>query len=145
MAKREVIIVRKTQGGLSPVSPYEAELLDQYPLEADLEIVVKQRRSLPQHRTYFAMLTYVNKATEAYPTVEKLNDALKMHLGYVTTLRRFNGEEVVMVDSIAFAAMDRAAFKVFFDQAVAALAEKFGFDPLGFMSAPRGADIARAA
>lgn len=145
MAKQEAIIVKKTKTGLSPVGPYEEELLDRYPLGADLEIIVKQRRSLPQHRTYFAMLAYVNKATEAYPTVEKLNDALKMHLGYVTTFRRFDGEEVVMADSIAFAAMDQAAFKVFFDQAERALADKFGFDPLGFMNYPRGADIAKEA
>ncbi len=143
MAKRDIdrapIIVTKTKAGLSPVSAFEAELLDRYPTGAELEITVKQRRSLPLHRTYFAMLAYVNGATEAYPTVEKLNEAIKMHLGYVTTFRRFDGEEIIMADSIAFAAMDQAAFKVFFDQATKALTEKFGFDPLTFLARERKA------
>jgi hypothetical protein len=143
MAKRDIerapIIVTKTKAGLSPVSAFEAELLDRYPTGAELEITVKQRRSLPLHRTYFAMLAYVNKATDAYPNVEKLNEALKMHLGYTTTFRRFDGEEIIMADSIAFAAMDQAAFKVFFDQAVKALTEKFGFDPLTFLARERKA------
>lgn len=143
MAKRDIdrtpILVTKTRNGLSPVSAGDAEMLDRYSTGAELEITVKQRRSLPLHRTYFAMLAYVNKATDAYPNVEKLNEALKMHLGYTTTFRRFDGEEIIMADSIAFAAMDQAAFKEFFDHAERALAEKFGFDPLGFMDRERKA------
>lgn len=144
MAKRKDIeraplVMMRTRNGLAPVSAYDAELLDRYAVGSTIEITTKQRRSLPQLRTYFAMLAYVNKATEAYPTVENLNEALKMHLGYVTTVRRFDGEEVTMADSIAFAAMDQAAFKVFFDQAVKALTEKFHFDPLGFLDKERQA------
>jgi hypothetical protein len=132
--ERAPLVMMRTRNGLAPVSAHDDELLADYAIGSMVEITVKQRRSLPQLRTYFAMLAYVNKLTDAYPTVEKLNEALKMHLGYVTTVRRFDGEEITMADSIAFAAMDQAAFKVFFDQAVKALAEKFRFDPLSFMT-----------
>ncbi len=139
MAKRDIekapIIVTKTKNGLSPVSAFEQELLDRYPLGAELEITVKQRRSLPQQRTYWKMLSYVNEATDAYPTVEKLHEALKYHLEYVTTVRRFDGTEEKITDSTAFAAMDAAAFKVYFKQAERALAEQFGFDPMGWQNA----------
>lgn len=148
MAKRDIdrapILVTKTRNGLSPVSAFEAELLDRYPTGAELEITIKQRRSLPQQKTYWKMLAYVNGATDAYPTTEKLHEALKHHLGYITTFRRFDGTEEEVADSTAFAAMDGAAFKTYMDQAVAALSEKFGFDPLGFMTQPR-ADIAKEA
>lgn len=143
MAKRDIerapIIVTKTKTGLSPVSAFEQELLDRYPVGAELEITIKQRRSLPQQKTYWKMLAYVNGATDAYPTTEKLHEAVKHHLGYVTTFTRFDGTEETVADSTAFAAMDAAAFKLYFDQAKQALAVKFGFDPLGFLDKERQA------
>lgn len=136
---RAPIIVTKTRNGLSPVGPHEQELLDRYPVGAELEITVKQRRSSKQQAAYWAMLAYVNKATDAYPNTEKLHDALKDHLGYYTILRRFDGTEKQVLDSTAFSAMDQADFKVYFDQAVKALTEQFHFDPLGFMHEERKA------
>lgn len=43
------------------------------------------------------------------------------------------------VDSTAFTAMDAAAFKLYFERAQQALAEQFGFDPLGFMTERKAA------
>jgi hypothetical protein len=136
---RAPIIVTKTRNGLSPVGPHEQELLDRYPVGAELEITVKQRRSSKQQALYWAMLSHTNTATQAYPTTEKLHEALKRHLGYVTTFTHFDGTEEEITDSTAFAAMDQAAFKLYFDQAVMALTEKFHFDPLGFMTQERKA------
>lgn len=136
---RAPIIVTKTRNGLSPVGPHEQELLDRYPLGAHLEITVKQRRSSKQQALYWAMLAYVNKSTEAYPNAEKLHDAVKDYLGYYTVLRRLDGTEKQVLDSTAFSAMDQAAFKIYFDQAVRALTEQFHFDPLGFMHEERKA------
>lgn len=143
MAKKDMerapIICRKTQSGLSPVSAFEQELLDRYPVGAELEISIKQRRSLPQLKTYFKMLSYVNEATELYPTVEHMHEALKLYLGYVTEIQTIDGKIAIMADSAAFAAMDGAAFTVFMDQAKRALAEKVGFDPMGWQNKERHA------
>lgn len=131
--ERAPIIVRRTQSGLSPVSAFEAELLDRYAIGAELEISVKQRRSLPQLKTYWKMLSYVNTATDVYPSAEHLHEALKLHMGYVTPLLRLDGKQEYIPDSTAFSAMDGAEFKVFMDRAVKTLAERFGIDPMGFM------------
>lgn len=143
MAKRDIekapIICRKTQSGLSPVSAFEQELLDRYPIGAELEISVKQRRSLPQLKTYWKMLSYVNEATELYPTVEHMHEALKLFLGYVTEIQGIDGKVMLLADSAAFTAMDGAAFTIFMDQAKRTLAEKTGIDPMGWQNKERKA------
>jgi hypothetical protein len=137
MPKKDIdkapIIFRKTPHGLSPVSAFEQEALDRYPLGVDLEITIKQRRSLPQLKTYWKMLSFVNNATDVYPSAEHLHEALKLHMGYVTPLLRLDGKQEYIPDSTAFSAMDGAEFKVFMDRAVRTLAERFQLDPLSFM------------
>lgn len=143
MPKRDIekapIICRKTQHGLSPVSAFEQELLDQYQLGAELEIKVKQRRSLPQLKTYWKMLSYVNEATELYPTAEHMHEALKLYLGYVTEVRTIDGKTFIMADSAAFAAMDGQTFQQFFKLVERTLAEKTGIDPMGWQNKERKA------
>lgn len=133
------ILVTKTRNGLSPVSAMDAEFLDRYATGADLEISVKQRRSLPQLKTYFKMLHYVNEVTQLYPDVEHMHEALKLYLGYVTEIKGIDGKIMLMADSAAFAAMDGATFQTFFKQAEKTLAEKVGFDPMGWQDKPRAA------
>jgi hypothetical protein len=131
--ERAPLIMTRTRNGLSPVSAFEAELLERYAIGAELEILVKQKRSLPELRLYWKMLNHVNEATEAYPTAEHMHEALKLHLGYTTTIRLLDGSEALMADSCAFAAMDREAFKTYFRQAKQALAERLHIEPLSFM------------
>jgi hypothetical protein len=132
--ERAPIVCTRTRNGLSPVSAFEAELLDRYPIGAELEISIKQRRSLPQLKTYWKMLSTIVEATDEYPSAEHLHEALKLHMGYVTPLIRLDGKQEYVPDSTAFAAMDGAEFKVFMDRAVRTLAERFQLDPLSFMT-----------
>lgn len=129
--ERIPLILRRTERGLEPRTRQAHDLLAQYALHSDVEVSVKKRRSLPQLRLYWRMLQNIIDATGGvYPTAEKLHDAIKLELGYVTPLRLMNSQVVYVPDSIALAKMDSAQFKLFFDQAVELLARTYGFDPL---------------
>lgn len=129
------LVLRRTERGLEPRSSQARDLLAQYALHSDVEVVVKKRRSLPQLRLYWAMLQNVVAATGAWPTAEHLHDALKLDLGYTTPVKGMDGRLVMIPDSAAMARMDAAQFKVFFDAAAARLAEVCGFDPLAIEEA----------
>lgn len=124
------LILRRTERGLEPRSRQAADLLEQYALHSDVEVIVKKRRSLPQLRMYWAMLSKVVEATGAFPTAEHLHDAVKYHLGYTAPMKMFSGQTVWVPDSVALSKMDSAQFKEFFDAAAQLLAATYGFDPL---------------
>lgn len=128
--ERRPIILRRTARGLEPPTAGDAEMLDRYGLGQDVEVTIKARRSLPQLRLYWAMLSRVIEATGAYPSADHLHSALKQTLGYTTPIKTLDGELLYWPDSVAFAKMDAMEFKAFFDAAVAKIAEKWGFDPL---------------
>jgi hypothetical protein len=130
-------MMRRVTGGLAPCHSYDAERLDGYGLGVDLEVSIRQRRSLPQQRLYWVTLQEVVNATGDYPSAEALHEALKLALGCVRLMKRWDGEILTVPDSTAFAAMDGAAFKDFFDRAMAAIAERYGFDPLAEFTQPK--------
>ena len=78
------------------------------------------------------MLKKLNDATDAYPTVYKLHEAIKFDLGFFTRMGSLHGEVFYSIDSAAFEKMDAATFKIFFDRAVALLAFKYQVDPMEF-------------
>lgn len=131
-ASRETapIVLRRTERGLEARSRMASDLLANYPLHSDVEVTIKRRRSLPQLRLYWSMLHKVVEATDAFPSAEKLHEALKYDLGMVTPVRLLDGRTVYMPDSAALNGMDADQFRRFFDKAVARLAEVCGFDPL---------------
>ena len=93
-----------------------------------VEIAIKQRRSLPQLQAYWSMLSRVVEATDAFPTAEKLHEALKMDLGYTTPLKTLSGDVFLVPDSVAFNKMSAPDFRDYFKRAEKLLAEKFGID-----------------
>lgn len=127
---RTPLFVRRHKMTLIPAGPFDAERLAMLPPNADIEISVSHRRSHPHERLYWAALTNVCRATDAFPTAMKLHKALKRALGYVVVERQLDGSEVVELDSTAFDAMTQEEFKTYFDQAMQKLAEVFGVDPL---------------
>lgn len=131
-ASRETapIVLRRTDRGLEPRSRLAADLLEKYPLHADVEVTIKRKRSHPQLRLYWVMLHKVVEATGAFPSAEHLHDALKFDLGMVSPMRLFDGRVVYVPDSAAMNGMDADEFRRFFDKAVARLSEVCGFDPL---------------
>lgn len=131
--EKQPLVLRRTDRGLEPRSRLAAELLQKYPMHSDVEVTIKRRRSHPQLRLYWVMLHKVVEATDAFPSAEKLHDALKYDLGFVTPVRLLDGRTVYMPDSAAMNGMDADEFRRFFDKAVARLAEVCGFDPLEAM------------
>lgn len=122
--------MRKRGGALYPVAAYDAERLDDLQAGVDIEVTIKQRRSSPQHRLYWATLANVVAATGKWPSAASLHKLLKMELGVTQIMLRLNGEPVVVPDSTAFARMDQAEFQRYFNAAMALLAEATGVDPL---------------
>lgn len=134
-ASRETapLVLRRTDRGLEPRSRLAADLLQKFPLHADVEVTIKRKRSHPQLRLYWVMLHKVVEATDAFPSAEKLHDALKFDLGFVSPMKMLDGRVVYVPDSAAMNGMDADEFRRFFDKAVARLAEVCGFDPLEAM------------
>ena len=60
-------MVRKTGGTLSPVSHFDAEELASFPEGMLFDLVARNKRTLPLHRTYWTCLLYTSDAAdEAY-------------------------------------------------------------------------------
>lgn len=130
---KPTIIVKKGAGGLSPASSYDAEELDAAPVGTEFDIVSRTRRSNPQNRMYFGILSAMIGATslgDQWPTAHKLHEAILTELGYVTREPRFGSPPVPIPDSTAFEAMDPEDFRLYFDQAMMLLSELTGVDPL---------------
>lgn len=132
---RACIIMRRVAGPrlVAPASAFDAEQLEAIPLDAEVDVVLRTKRSLPQHRTYWKALSEVVTATGRWPTAEHLHDALKRDLGFIGVGTNLIGQPYIVTDSTAFDEMDQAEFQAYFDQAMARLAEVVGFDPLAFL------------
>jgi hypothetical protein len=133
--ERRPLFVKRRGTGLFPVAGEDAELLSSYPMDAELEITVKRRRSLPQLRLYWSILHKTVEATEQFASAEHLHEAIKARLGYVRRMRLIGGSEVLLTDSTALAKMDAQEFGTYFDRAMKLICETFGFDPLKDMAA----------
>lgn len=125
-----------TRNGLAPLSPYDAEELANMATGTEFDLVSRSRRSLPQHRTYWQALTKAVEATGRWPSREALHTALKVKLGRVEPIMDLQGRVIGMrPDSTAFDAMTHEEFRVYFDDAMAALSEALGYDALAWLEA----------
>lgn len=127
--EKRICLMRRKGSALFPVSQADDEILQELG-EGDVEVIFKQRRSLPQLRKYWAMLSDVVAATDSYPTAEHLHEALKLATGYTATITTLQGQVIVVPDSVAFSRMGPGEFKGFFDRAVRLISETYGIDPL---------------
>lgn len=129
-------IVALGKSGLSPVSAYDAQELAAFPVGTEFDLVSRSRRSLPQHRTYWKALTRAVEATGRWPSREALHTALKVKLGRVEPVMDLHGKVIGMrPDSTAFDAMRHEEFRVYFDEAMAALSDALGYDALEWLEA----------
>jgi hypothetical protein len=128
-------MVRKIGGTLSPVTQFDAEELSRFPDGMMFDMVARNKRTLPLHRTYWQALTKAVEATGRWQSREALHTSLKVKMGLVEPLYGLKGEVIGMIPhSTAFAAMDQGEFKAYFDQAMAALSEAVGYDVLAFLN-----------
>ena len=132
-----IFMVRTRQGTLAPASSFDAERLDAIAIGAQVEVTIKQRRSSPQNRLYWSILSKVVDNIDGYQTSEALHEALKLHLGYTEKLQTITGQVVWRPMSTAFAAMDAQEYRVFFDRAMDVLASMLGVDPLSLLDEGR--------
>ena len=126
-------MVKLTGGRLSPVTAWDAELLNGFPDGQLFDAKPRSKRSVPHHRMYWAQLGQIVKASEAFATPDHMHDWVKVKLGYVRVILGPTGQPVGMsVDSTAFAAMDQRAFGLFYEKFSRLVAEEMGID-LGAM------------
>jgi hypothetical protein len=127
---RQIIIMRRKGSALCPLNAFDAEIIEGFAADQDIEVTFRQRRSNPQLRRYWVMLAEVVAATECHPNADKLHEALKFDMGYTAKIKRLNGVIITVADSVAFSRMGAAEFKGFFDRAVRLISEAYGIDPL---------------
>lgn len=129
-------MVRKIGGTLSPITAFDAEELASFPEGMLFDLVARNKRTLPLHRTYWTTLQRAVDATGKWKSREALHTALKVRMGLVEPIYDLKGNVSGMIPhSTAFAAMDQSQFKLYFDGAMAALSEAVGYDVLAFLDA----------
>ena len=143
MAKRSResagLILERYPRGIYPVSPFDAEQLDRFPIGTQFRATSLTKRSLPHHRKYWGILSRVVSATERWPTPEHLHGLLMEDLGYVTVIKDLQGRPKVVRDSESFDAMKQQDFNDYFNRAMQRLAESIGVDPLELANEARAA------
>jgi len=129
-------MMRKSHGGvLSPVSQFDAEEFLSFPNGMLFDLIPRNKRTLPLHRTYWQALTKAVEATGRWQSREALHTSLKVAMGLVEPIYDLRGNVTGMQPhSTAFAAMDQGEFKVYFDGAMAKLSEAVGYDVLAFLN-----------
>src|SRR5690606_17014246 len=89
-----------------------------------------QKRSLPLLKKYWAVMRdVVENCPTPWNSAEEASDAIKLATGITDIGKTVKGQWFIRPGSIAFTAMDEAAFRAFFDKAMAILAEVTGIDP----------------
>jgi len=132
--KPPIPMVRKTNSGIFPLSGFDAEEIDAFPMGQEFDLKPRARRSLPLLRTYWKTLNGVIAATGIYPTKEELHKEIKRALGYVEERRGFDGKMHETVGSTSFDAMKTdAEFRPYFDKAIELLCVTCGYDVLEWL------------
>lgn len=127
-------IVALTDRGLSAATAYDAEELGKYPYGTQFDLVARTKRSLPQLGTYWKALTQAVDATGRWKNRDALHTALKIETGRVEPLFDMDGRVIGFIpDSTSFDSMSHKDFLEYMDEAMAALADAIGYDPLNWM------------
>lgn len=123
-----------TARGLRAHTPSDAEMMVSLPIGKVFEIVPVSQRSNKQLKTYWKALGLVVKATNKWPSAEKLHRDIKMTLGYrEQAVNMRTGEITLVPDSVALDKMEHEEFCNFMNQAMELVADTVGFDPLQFL------------
>jgi hypothetical protein len=89
-----------------------------------------QQRSLPLLKKYWAILRdVVANCKTPWSSPDEASDALKLALGITEAGKTVKGDWFIRAGSISFNSLDQAAFRDFFDKAMALLGEVTGVDP----------------
>lgn len=114
--ERAPILMARRGSLLAPLAPLDAEQLERFPSGATLKVKITQPRNVGRHRLYWAALQLVRDNMDDPPPLEHLHEAVKVRLGYVTTIRFRSGETAQIPGSVAFDKMTEAEHREFFDR-----------------------------
>jgi len=122
------VLMRKDFGGLKPDSETAFKVLGKIGTGTVVTVDVKdpRRRSVQQHRLFFALLNRAFDNQEYYPTLDMFRYALTVRLGYFEKFKFLDGEVIPIPKSLAFANMTHEEFSKFMDEAAAAIEEMLG-------------------
>lgn len=125
-------MVRESGAGkcLVPADAFAEEFMR--PLKVGREVLVSARRprSARHHRLLFALLRKVVENTDRWADEQTLLDDLKLATGlFETRVSALTGLPYPVPASISFGSMDQHRFSVWFEKAVAKLAEVLGVSP----------------
>ena len=127
-------IVKKTPNGLKPVAAIFQEQIINDPMGTEYDLVKRTKRSLPQLGLYWKALHMAVTSSDKWATASHLHEELKLVCGYTRKVINMDTSEVhLLVDSVAFEAMDHDEFKVYMDKALEKLGRAIGYDPLAFI------------
>ena len=117
----------KTITGLAPADDASRDALRSVKLGTVMRCKVSRMRNSAHHRKFFALLNTVWAGCGQWPTVDALLTDLKFRLRHTDDVMLVSTGEVVRIPrSISFADMDQAEFGVFYERALAELAEMAG-------------------
>lgn len=123
------ILMTRAGNRLVPMAALDAERIGALTYGQPVEVTVRQRRSNPNHRHFFAVLgRLVSSGAVPFKTTEQLLDALKLECGIVEYRQRLDGTAYLIPGSISFAKADEPRFQAFKDEAFKLLAETYNLD-----------------
>lgn len=121
MAEHAFMFLRSDGKALWPRARFDLALLGRFRRDVPLEARIAEKRSLPRHRLYWAVLQAVVDATGKWASAEVMHEAVKMHLGYFEMVADLNGELRARPKSTSFGKMDEAGFREYFNAAMLAI------------------------
>lgn len=115
-------------GSVSAATAFDSELISGFKEGDEFFLKPLKRRSNPQIRAYWEMITRVNEATGAFPTPEHFHDAIKIECGYVEIRKGISGKHYITTDSISFNNMRQDEFNKFFEIAIEKISNAYKID-----------------
>jgi len=130
------VLMRKDFGGLKPDSESAYKVLGKIGSGEIVTVDVKdhKRRSVQQHRLFFALLNRAFDNQEYYPTLEMFRYALTVRLGYFEKFKFLDGKVITIPKSLAFANMSHEEFSNFMDKAAEAIGVMLGMDKVELLA-----------
>lgn len=115
MTETPAILMKRVGERLYPCSAMDAEAVRQFDGSKSVRVKITQPRNVQHHRLYWAALQLVRDNMDDPPPLMKLHDAIKVRLGYFSTVTFKDGSVATISDSIAFDKMNQETFRAYFD------------------------------
>lgn len=114
------ILMSRSNGGLSPATSHDAELLAGVKSSGFMMVTVRKARSPNQLRLWWKLVELVAPSTD-YETKDALAQALKIEVGAYDVVRELDGSLSKAPRSIALDAMMQDDFNAFFEASIDAI------------------------